>query len=359
MPRVAIENLKLIEIDDLITLIGKDLEGIQRSLADSPYSKQIPVVSSNFLDYRFLEAALLRNYAETIQKLIGFSSGNIKKLLVALSKKVEVANIKTILRAAKAQIDASEALKNIVPMGGLDMERCRAILAEAKNVEDAIAALSNFEYGKVLKPVVEQEGKIDLPLLEVALDKAVYREILENIEKLTGIDKKIVKAVLGIELDAVNVKTILKGRELAINPAFIKEYLMPPAFFTEDVLEEAIQAADVKSMMERLSLIVESAHLVYKKIFTQLLKESDAPLSLLEAILDKAPLEMSLYQLREHSRYYNIGFVLAFLYLKWAEVKNLRCIVTGSERKIPSTQVQKLLVIPDDWRPSQLIWRLS
>lgn len=349
MPRVAIENLKLIGIDDLIKLIGKDLEGIRYAMANSSYSKQLSAVSSDILDSRFLEAALLQNYAVTIQKLIEFSSGNIKKLLIALSKKVEVANIKTMLRAAKAHIDVSEALKSIVSMDGLDMDRCHAILIDAKSVEDVIVALSDFEYGKVLKPVVEQEGKIDLPLLEVALDKVVYREILRNIEKLAGIDRKIAKAVLGIELDAINVKTILKGKELAVNPEVIKKYLMPPAFFTEDVLEEGIKTTDVKSMIEGLSLIVESAHLVYKKIFTQLLKESDTPLPILEAILDKAPLEMSLYQLREHSRYYNIGFILAFLNLKWAEMKNLRCIAKGSERKIPSSQVQKLLTVPDEW----------
>ena len=349
MPRVAIENLKLIGIDDLINLIGKDLEGIRYAMADSSYSKQLSAVSSNILDSRFLEAVLMQNYAVTIQKLIDFSQGNIKKLLIALSKKVEVANIKTMLMAAHASIDISEALKNIVPMGGLDMKRCRAILIEAKSVEDVIVALSDFEYGKILKSVVEKEGKIALPLLEVALDKAVYREILSNIEKLAGIDRKIAKAVLGIELDAINVKTILKGKELAINPEVIKNYLMPPAFFTEDVLEEIMENTDVKSMIEGLSPFVESAHLVYKKIFNQLLKESDAPLPILEAIIDKAPLEMSLYQLREYSRYYNIGFILAFLNLKWAEVKNLRCIIKGSERRIPSSQVQKLLAIPDEW----------
>ena len=350
MPRVAIENLKLIGIEDLINLIGKDLEGIRYAMANSSYSKQLLTVSSNILDSRFLEAALLQNYAVTIQKLIEFSSGNIKKLLIALSKKVEVANIKTMLRAAKAHIDVSEALKSIVPMDGLDMDRCHAILIEAKSVEDVIVALSDFEYGKVLKPVVELWGKIDVTLLEVALDKSVYREILGNIEKLTGIDKKIAKDVIGIELDAVNVKTILRGKKMAVNPEVIKEYLMPPVFFTEDVLEEAMKAADIKSMIENLSMIVDSTHIVYKKIFTQLLKKSNAPLSLLEAILNKAPLEMSLFALKEHGRYYNLGFILAFLNLKWTEVKNLRCIVAGAQRKSPTSQVRKLLTIPNEWK---------
>jgi len=360
MPRVAIENLKLIEIDDLISLIGKDLEAIRCALADSPYGEQISAVSQDLFDYSFLEAALLQNYAEVIRKLVNSSSGNIKKLLLAFSKKLEVSNVKTMLRAAKAPIEFEESLKNIIPVGTLDVKRCRAILEAAKSVEDVIAALPNFEYGKILKHAVEEHGDIaDLTLLEVALDKAVYREILEKIEKLTGVDKKIAKDVLGIELDAVNVKVILKGKELAVNPEIMKDYLMPTAFFNQEILEEAMEAADVKSMMERLSMIVEFAHPVYKKIFTKMLKESDAPLSRLEAILDKAPLEMSLYQLREHNRYYNLGFLLAFLNLKWTEVKNLRCIVKGSERKIPHSQVQKLLTIPDDWQTSQFACRPS
>jgi len=360
MPRVAIENLKLIEIDDLINLIGKDLEPIRCALSDSPYSEQISAVPPDILDYGFLEAALLQNYAETIRKLVKFSSGNIKKLLLALSKKLEVSNIKTMLRAVKAQIDVDEALKNIVPVDTLDVNRYRAILEAAKSIEDIIAALSDFEYGKVLKHAVEEpSGITDLTRLEVALDKAVYRGILEQIEKLTGVDKKIAKDVLGIELDAVNVKVILKGKELAVSPEIMKSYFVPTAFFNEAILEEAMEVADAKSMMERLSMIVDSAHPVYKRIFTQTLNESSAPLSRLEAILDKAPLEMSLYQLKEHSRYYNIGFLLAFLNLKWAEVKNLRCIVKGSERKIPAIQVQKLLTIPDDWQTSQFVCRPS
>jgi len=360
MPRVAIENLKLIEIDDLINLIGKDLEAIRCALADSPYSEQVSAVSQDTVDYSFLEAALIQNYAETIRKLVKFSSGNIKELLLAFSKKLEVSNVKTILRALKAQIDVDEALKNIVPVGALDVNRCRAILEVAKSVEDVIVALTDFEYGKILKHAVEERGDIeDLALLEVALDKAVYREILEKIEKLTGVDKKIVKDVLGMELDAVNVKVILKGKELAVSPEIMKDYLMPTAFFNKEILEEAMNAADVKSMMERLSMIVEFAHPVYKKIFTQMLKESNAPLSRLEAILDKAPLEMSLFALKEHSRYYNLGFILAFLNLKWAEVKNLRCIIKGSERKSPHSQVRKLLTIPDEWQTSQLICRPS
>ncbi len=349
MPRVAIENLKLIEINDLISLIGKDLETIRSALADSPYSEQISTVLQATIDHSFIEAALLQNYAETIRKLIKFSSGNIKKILLAFSKKFEVANVKTLLRASKAQIDVNEPLKHFVPVGTLNVNRYRAILETAKNTEDVIIGLANSEYGKVLKHLIKEKGEIaDLKLFEVALDKFAYQEISEKIEMLTGVDKKIAKLVLDMELDALNVKIILRGKELMLSLEVMKDYLMPSAFFNEEMLKEVIKEADVKSMIEHLSRIAEVSHPVYRKIFLQMLKESNAPLSRLETILDKAPLEMSLYLLREHSRYYNIGFVLAFLNLKWAEVKNMRCIVKGSERRSSPNQVRKLLTVPDE-----------
>ena len=358
---MAIENLKLIEIEDLINLIGKDLDAIRCALANSPYGEQISSVSQDLFDYRFLETALLQNYAETIQKLIKFSSGNIKKLLVAFSKKLEVSNVKAMLRAAKAQIDVNETMKHIVPIGAIDKNKYRAILEAAESTKDVIRLLADFEYGKILKRVTDEQGDSEnLMLLEVALEKVVYQEILATAEKLIGVDQKILQEVIGIELDAVNVKILLKSKELAVSPEIMKAYFMPTSLFDENMLEEAMKAADVKSTVERLSSpVVEFAHPVYKKIFTQMLRESNAPLSRLEAILDKAPLEMSLFLLKEHSRYYNLGFVLAFLYLKWAEVKNLRCIVKGSERKSPPSQVRKLLIIPDEWQASRLSCALS
>lgn len=346
MPRVAIENLKLIEVDDLISLIGKDLETIRCALVDSPYGEHVSALPSDEIDSVSLETVLLENYAETYKKLIKFSSGSIRNLLLAVFKKFEVSNIKTMLRVAKAKIDIDEAMRHIVPVGVLDRKRCRAILAEAKNVDDVVNSLADLDYGLIMKNVLnERERTEDLMQLEVALDKAVYREILESAEKLKGVDKKIANDVLGIELDTINARIILKCKALGIDQGLIKDYLMPTALFDKETLEDATKATSTKSIISGLLLVAEAVNAVYKDVFTQMLKESDAPLSRLEAILGKAPLKMSLYMLREHTRYYNIGFVLAFLNLKWIEIKNLRCIIKGAERKSPPSQIRKLLTL--------------
>jgi vacuolar-type H+-ATPase subunit C/Vma6 len=242
-------------------------------------------------------------------------------------------------------------MKHIIPVGTLDKNRCRAILAGSKSIEDVINSLCDLEYGLIMKGVLNERQRIDdLWPLEVALDKAVYQGILKSVEKFKGLDRIIAKGVLGIEIDAVNVKIILRFKAMRVSQDQIKDYLMPTALIDEKTLEKAMKATNVKSTIECLLMAAETAkNPFYQNIFTQILRECDAPLSRLEAILDKASLKMSLDMLKEYTRYYNIGFILAFLNLKWVEVKNLRCIIKGSERKIPPSQVRKLLTLPDEW----------
>jgi len=349
MPRVAIENLKLIEADDLVSLIDKDLEAIRCALLESAYREEISTIPTDKLEPLSFEKALLKNYVRTHQNLIKFSAGNIRSLLLAVLKKFEVSNVKTMLRAVKAKMSVDEAMKHIIPVGALDENRCRTILAGPKGIEDVINSLLTLEYGTIMKKVLNERTILeDLLPLEVALDKAVYQGILEAAQKLKGLDKIIAKDILGIEVDSVNVKIILRCKAKGVSQDQIKGYLMPTALICEEALEEAIKATNVKSAMECLVKVAENAeNPFYQSIFTQILKEHDAPLPRLEAILDNASLKMSLYLLRKYTRYYNIGFILAFLNLKWVEIKNLRCIIQGSERKTPSNQVKKLLLLPN------------
>lgn len=347
MPKIALENLKLIETEDMVGLIGKDLEIIRCALQESGYHNEIATIPPDKLGTIALEFALLQNYVKTLQTLIKFSSGPIRNLLLALLKKIEVSNIKTMLRAVKSKMDVNEATKHIIPVGTLDKERCRTIMAGSKSIENVISSLLTLEYGPALKEAWSEyrENEGLLPL-EVALDKAVYNVILNTIEELRGLDKKIAESILGIEIDSVNAKIILKSKAKGLSEEHIKDYLMPTAFLDEETLVEVMGATDVKAAVERFLKAAENINNpFYKEVFGQILKESKAPLSLLERILDSSSLRMSTKMLKEYTRYYNIGFVLSFLNLKWFEIRNLICIIMGSERRTPINKVRKLLVI--------------
>ena len=247
MPKIALENLKLIEVDDLLSLIGKDLEAIRCFLQESAYQDEISTISTDKLRALSFEKALLQNYVKTVKVLIKFSSGEIRDLLLAVLRKAEVSNVKAMLRAVKARMDVDEAMKHIIPVGPLDEDRCRAILAGSKGIREIINSLHFLEYGAIMKKVAgESMVNADLLPLEVALDKALFQGISEAAEKLKGLDKIIAKGVLGIEVDAVNVKIILRCKVKGVNQDHTKGYLMPTALIDEDALEEAIKATNLK-----------------------------------------------------------------------------------------------------------------
>jgi V/A-type H+-transporting ATPase subunit C len=347
MPRVAIEKLKLIKEEDLVDLTGRNLEAIRCALLETPYRDTILKISKQEVDSISLEEALLENYAQTIRNLVKFSSGNIKNVLLAIVKKLEILNVKTLLRAAKAKMDIDEAVRHIIPLGKLNKDRCRDILSASLTVEGVIETLSNSEYPIIIKEaLVERNSAEDLLALEIALDRIAYQKIFESIKKLKGLDKLIAKNVLGIEADAINVKIILRFKARGIPKDLIKEYFMPSFLINERILERALETTDVKTLAECLLKTDEIAkNPYYKNVFVQILNHWNSPLSQLEDILERAPLRISFDMKKKYLKYYNIGSVLVFLNLKWFEIRNLRCLIVGSKRKIKPAQIKRLLIL--------------
>jgi len=235
-------------------------------------------------------------------------------------------------------------------LGMYDRKRCQAILSDVNSISDIVGSLRDQDFGFILKETLKiRKMNGSLSPLEAVLDKEVFKGILKEIKNLSRRDKKIATNILGIEIDALNVKIILKYKALMINHANIIENLMPSAVIDEKILESAIKEPNIKSMLQSLLRFVETKHQVYQTIFTKLVNESDSPISRLEFILEKASLEMSFFELKKNMRYYNIGFILAFLNMKWAEIKNLRCIINAIARNVDTDQTRNLLILPVDF----------
>jgi len=350
MPRIALESLKLINVNELIRLVGKNLEEIFSFLVNTTYREEIVRACGDMVEPSLLEDALFQNYAKTFNKLLKNSSGYINNFLISVLHKFDAVNLKTMFRMVQAGMDVEDILQYIIPLGTYDRIKCQAILSKANTISAIIGSLQDQDFGFFLKEKFNFQTRFgNLTPLETALDKAVFKGILDEIKNLNRKDKKIATNIMGIEIDAINVKIILKFKALLTNLDNIKENLMPIALIDESILKSAIKEVDMKSTLQRFLISVETKHQVYRNIFAKLVKESDSPISRLEFILDKAPLEMSFYELKKNLRYYNIGYILAFLTLKWAEIKNLRCIINAVARKIDSDQTLDLLFLPDDY----------
>ena len=349
MPRVALENLKLIDLKELVSLIGKNPEEIFSFLVNTTYREEIVNTCGDIVEPSLLEEALLQNYAKTFNKLLKYSSNYIENLLVSVLHKFDALNLKTMLRMVQAGINFEDILPHIIPLGTYDRKKCQVILSDVNSISDVVGSLRDQDFGFILKETLKDQKIIgDLSPLEAALDKDVFRGILKEIKNLDGRDKKIATNILGIEIDALNVKIILKYKTLMTDHEDIKKNLMPAALFDEKILESAIKKPDIKSTLQCFLRSVEKKHQVYLNVFTKLVKESDSPISRLEFILEKALLDMSFFELKKNLRYYNFGYILAFLNMKWVEIKNLRCIINAMARNVGADKILDLLILPEN-----------
>ena len=349
MPKVIVAKLKLIDPRDIVNLAGRNLHDVHLFLEKTSYQTEISEIPGKQLNSISLENASLKNFVRTCEEIMEHSPKSISFLVSRIRLKFEVDNVKAILRVKRAELSVDEARKYIMPVGRLDVARCRKTLEMSENVSDVIESLQDLEYGSVLKETLAAFRETGVFfLLEVALDRFVYGEIWRAAGKLRGLDKKIARTVLGMEIDSANIKAIFRCKAMGIIEDQIRRYIMPVSeVFEEKELEEAIRAGDIKSSIKSLLATAKlSRARDYYYMLTDVLEryEASPSLSRLEMALDRSLVKTSLRMLKRYTPFFNVGLILAFLNLKWFELKNLRAIVRGAEAKIPPDKIKEVLI---------------
>lgn len=352
MPEVIVAKLRLIDPKDVASLAGRSLRDVYSMLENTSYRAEILDKPPEQLSSVSMENTFLKNFVRTFEEIMDHSPKDIGFLLSTILVKFEADNVRALLRAKVSELGVDEAMRYITPVGRLEEARCRKILESSKSVNDIIDLLSDTEYGSILKEaLLEYEGtKVFLPF-EVALDKYVYSGIWKATGKLRGLNKKIARTVLGIEIDSINVKVILRCKAMGISADQIKRYLVPVSeVFGEKEFEDAVRAPDIRSSIESLLAAARLGTVRdYQYLLTDLLEEYEASTSLsgLEIVLDRGLLKTCLRMLKRYTPFFNIGLILAFLNLKWFELRNLRAIVRGAEDRMPPDKIRRLLIFPD------------
>lgn len=349
MPKITVDKLNLMEPKQVTGLVGMSIQQIYSVLENTPYKAIISEVKENEFNFLSLEKALTRNFISTYEQIRKLSPKDVSLLLSALLMKFEANCVKALLRAKEAELSVKEAMKYIIPLENFGDAKCRSILENSENINDVIDSLSDTEYGAVLEKVftVYMKEKV-FYLLEVAIDRHVYQKIWKATGKFRGLDRKIARTIIGLEIDSINVKTILRCKAIGIKPNQIEQYLI----FVSNVLNkkelrDAMRCSDLRSTIDSLVITTKNARARdHYYVFRDLQDVHVTSLTTVETVLDRGLVETNLRIMKRYTPFFNIGLLLAFLNLKWFEIKNLRAIFRGAEAGIAPDRVKKLLVIP-------------
>jgi len=308
------------------------------SLMDTPYKDKL--MNATPKDLRNIEKALKEELIDQYLMVIKSTRGEIREFFEEIFRKVEVENLKTVLRAKAATSITTGETPLFLPVESF-FGRKISELMEVESVESVAKQLEN-PYKRVLKdefPGYEKSKKV--LILENALDKEIFGAIWRRTERLRAEDREIVRRIIGTEFDIANLLTLLRCKSDGVEEKEMREYFIPYVYaFDFDSVEAraSISAEDVSSAIR---LLPSSP---YKRELTKALPSYEEKRSLIP--FENALRKFFLRTIKNTLRNYpvNIGTIIGFLYLKEIEVKNLYAIAVCKENGIPPEEIKKIIM---------------
>jgi vacuolar-type H+-ATPase subunit C/Vma6 len=340
LAKMGAERSQLLSETKLRTLTEtKNLTDLTAQLRETNYQQQITKISPS-LTSRKLERAFTENLIETYIKIIKNSPKKAAAFLRLYLLKVEIENIKLLIKAANANLSSEQKLAKIYFSVETYLKR-RGLIEEAAKASDlkqTVGSLKDTEYAFALKMGMgsyEEDGSTTC--LDVLLDKHFYEKVYETYMSLPGKEKPHAYPYVSVENDGFVLLTLLRGKNLHYEPNWLRIAVPTKKFnLTDETVEALVTAPDFDSAHK----ITLETH--YARFFTKA-QSPEETMANAEKALSKA-----LFLHAKETRFteiFNIGAVLAFLTQKEAEVHNLTAISLGVEAGLKSEDIQRRLLL--------------
>lgn len=205
---------------DLVSLIGE--------LEKTPYRDDIIEARGRYSGMPCIEHALRSNFVRTFRKILDFARNEEAEQYIRIFlHRWDIQNIKTILRGKNIHVTNEEILDCIIPAGELD-EATLTELVRQQDTKAVIDLLATWEisWAKPLTTAFPEFARSgDLGMLECALDRYYYDDALRSVGA-KGKNNAMIRNILSLEIDVVNIKTVLRMIRDHVDPEEAKKFLL-------------------------------------------------------------------------------------------------------------------------------------
>ncbi|OPX63252.1 MULTISPECIES: ATP synthase A1 subunit C [unclassified Methanoregula] len=326
-------------LDDLI--MKPDLESLIADLENSPYREDIIEAKGRSTGIACIENALRQNFIRTFRKIQNFSKQEPEagEYIAIFLHRWDVQNIKTILRGKNIHTTNEEILECLVPAGELDEVTLKELLKQP-DVRSVIDLLATWKI-RYAKPLTESFAEFwksrDLAILECALDRYYYTDALAAVKAPTY-NNNLIRDLLALEIDVVNLRTVLRMVRDSVDPADAERYIIPGGkefdlrklrhLLTLPAIDDVVRAL-VATRYRFLSRIPEAA------IRTQKI-----------SVIEK---ELERYLIREGVGAFlldplSVASVIGYFWAKYNEITNIRIISRCKTADFPVENLKEELV---------------
>jgi V/A-type H+-transporting ATPase subunit C len=325
-------------LDNLV--LQPDLESLVNELEKTPYHDDIVEARGRYSGMPCIEHALRSNFVRTFRKILDFAKKEEAEQYIGIFlHRWDIQNIKTILRGKNIHVTNEEILDCIVPAGEMD----EATLTELVRQQDTKAVIDLLATWRIpwatplttAFPDFARSG--DLGMLECALDRYYYADALRAVGR-PGKNNAMIKNILSLEVDVVNIKTVLR---------MIRDHVAPEE--ATKFLLDGGQEFDVKKLRHLLTLhTIEDVLLELGQTRYRFL--SGIPETALRAqkisVIEK---ELERYLVRQGTRSFladplSVGSLIGYFWAKYNEITNIRVISRCKTADFPVESLKEELV---------------
>jgi V/A-type H+-transporting ATPase subunit C len=220
---------RLLDHHTLDTLVLQpDLESLVSELEKTPYREDIIEAKGRYASMPAIERALRNNFVRTFRKILDFAKKEEAEQYIRIFlHRWDIQNIKTILRGKNIHVTNEEILDCIVPAGEMD-EVTLTELVRQQDMKAVIDLLATWRipYATPLTTAFPEFVRTgDLGMLECALDRFYYADALLAVAS-PGSNNTMIRHVLALEIDVVNIKTVLRMVRDHVEPEEARKFLI-------------------------------------------------------------------------------------------------------------------------------------
>lgn len=326
-------------LDDLI--LKPDLDSLIADLENSPYRDDIIAAKSQFTGILLIEYALRQNFIKTFRKVQDFShqQEEAEQYIRIFLHRWDVENIKTILRGKNIHVTAEEIQSCLVPAGELDEATFRELLRQP-DVRATIDLLATWRirYAKPLTQAFPEFAQAkDLAILECALDRFYYSDALATVKAPTY-NNTLIRDLLALEIDVVNLRTVLRMVRDHVPPDDARRYLIAGGRdFDEKKLLHLLSLSSIEDVVKALGA---TRYRFLAEIPESVMRTQK--ISVIEKELERYLIRKGVGAFRLDPL--SVGSVIGYFWAKYNEITNIRIISRCKTADFPVEHLREELV---------------
>jgi V/A-type H+-transporting ATPase subunit C len=252
-----------------------------------------------------------------------------RRFFELLLERFELYNLKSLLTSLHTGLPP-----RFLPSPLSSKERLQ-LLSQVKTLENLLDFLKGTHYGEILLQSLEGYKKKGLPFLLRRLDQHYYQKLWGEAQK----QRRSVRELVGVEIDLVNIKLLVRLKREGVPPEEIRELLIKPSYLIPaHLLDQMAAAEDLPALLQMLS------DTPYGEAVSRISQQVQATGSLypLEKEIEEGFLRLCKWY--SSADFFSLAPAVCFFYMKEAELRNLRALLRLRAAGIQPAEVREMVV---------------